>query len=178
MEYPLSNGTAVTIRTPQLPDAQSIMDVIAAADTETRFLAREPGEFSVTLAQEEAFLEAANREPDMAWFVAEYQGRVVGQASVSLVRKSLRYRHRAQVALVLLKAFWGMGIGGKMMQRCIDWCREKNVAQLELSVIADNDRALKLYRSFGFRTVGTIPKALRYADGTYADELLMVLDLS
>ncbi len=177
MEYPLSNGTVVTIRIPQPSDAQAIMDVIATADTETRFLAREPGEFSVTLAQEEAFLEAANREPDMAWFVAEYGERVVGHASVSLVRKNLRYRHRAQVALLILKEFWGMGIGGKLMQRCIDWCREKGVAQLELSVVADNSRALKMYRSFGFRAVGTIPKALRYMDGTYADEVLMVLEL-
>ncbi len=177
MHYPLTNGTTVTIRPPQTTDAQAIIHVISTADTETRFLAREPGEFSVTPEQEASMIAALKNEPDMAWFVAEYDGQVVGHCSISLVRKNARYRHRAQVALILLQKYWGLGIGGKMMQTCIAWCRKKGISQLELSVLDSNARALAMYRSFGFQMVGTIPKALQYCDGSFADEHLMVLNL-
>lgn len=63
------------------------------------------------------------------------------------------------------------------MQHCIDWCNDKNVTQIELNVVADNKRAITMYESFGFRVAGTIPKAMKYKDGTFADELFMVLVL-
>lgn len=63
------------------------------------------------------------------------------------------------------------------MQECIKWCKERNVTQLELDVVKENDRAIKMYQGFGFEITGTIPKALRYEDGAYADEYKMVLNL-
>ena len=38
----------------------------------------------------------------------------------------------------------------------------------------NNDRALKMYQNFGFEIIGTKENALRYQDGTYADEYLML----
>ena len=70
-----------------------------------------------------------------------------------------------------------MGIGGKMMEACLAWCREKGAEQVELEVVADNMRALSMYLSFGFRVCGTRPHALRYADGSYGDEYMMVKTL-
>ena len=67
-----------------------------------------------------------------------------------------------------------MGIGGKMMEECLKWCKDKNVTQVELDVVKNNERALKMYQSFGFEIVGTIPNALRYTDGTCVDEYTMV----
>lgn len=43
MEYTLKNGKNVIIRPPTTEDAQAIIHVIATADTETPFLARNPG---------------------------------------------------------------------------------------------------------------------------------------
>ncbi len=174
MIYELKNGTNVTIRPPVEADAQAILDLIATADAQTRFLAREPGEFAATLEQEQRMIAALQREPDMAWFCGEYEGHIVGHCSVGLVRNTKRYRHRAEVALLVLQDYWGLGIGGKLMQSAISWCQEKGLEQLELGVVADNHRALAMYQSFGFQIVGTLPHALRYSDGTYADEHLMV----
>lgn len=64
-----------------------------------------------------------------------------------------------------------------MMQECIKWCEEHGVTQMELSVVKKNDRAVKMYRAFGFEVTRTIPKALRYPDGTFADEYLMIKNL-
>ena len=174
MEYLLKNGHKVTIRTPRVEDAEAIIRIMTSADSETRFLARNPGEFSFTAEQERKVIESVLNDGDSAWFVAEYEGRLVGQCSVGLVRRRERYRHRADVAFVLLKDFWGLGIGGRMMEACLNWCREHEVLQVELDVVAGNERALAMYRSFGFEPVGTAPRALRYPDGTFADEILMI----
>ena len=177
MEAVLKNGKSVIIRRPEPEDAEALVRVLTQAAGETRFLAREPEEFSVTAEQQRAAIERVNADPDMAWFAAEVDGRVIGQGSVTRVRRMSRYRHRAELAFIVLQEYWGMGIGGRLMQACIEWAKENGVTQLELETVQSNERARRIYESFGFRITGTIPKALRYADGTYADEYRMVLEL-
>ena len=177
MEYKLKNGNSVLIRKPILDDAQAIINIITVADSETKFLARNPKEFNITEEQEKEFIRNILEDVDQDWFVAEYDGKIVGQCSVGLIRRTERCRHRAEVTFVILKKYCGLGIGGKLMQQCINWCKNKNVTQIELSVVEDNKPAINMYESFGFRVAGTIPKAIKYKDGTFADELFMVLEL-
>lgn len=174
MDYTLKNGATVTIRQPKIEDAEGLIYLISTADTETFFLARNPGEFQVTTEKEKSFITNVLEDPDRTWFIAEYQGKLVGQCSVGLVNSYKRYRHRAGVAFVILKEFCDLGIGGKMMEECLKWCKERNIEQVELDVVANNERAIRMYQGFGFNIVGTIPHSLRYSDGTYADEYLMV----
>lgn len=177
MEYLLKNGKNVVIRKPNPEDAEGIINVMSVADTETLFLARNPGEFATSVKREREIIINILNDNDAEWFVAVYEEKVIGQCSVGLVRKSARYRHRAEVAFVILKEYWNLGIGGKMMEECIKWCKDKGVAQMELDVVKDNGRAIKMYRDFGFEVTGTIPKALHYQDGTYADEYIMIKDI-
>lgn len=174
MIYALKNGKTVHVRGPRIEDAAQIIHVIATADTETRFLARNPGELAVTVEQEQNMIARVLNDPDRTWFVVECDGQIVGQCAVGFVRGLARWRHRAEVAFVVLDRYCGMGIGGKMMQECLGWCRERGVMQVELEVVTDNQRALAMYRGFGFEVVGTQPRAMRYDDGTFADEYKMV----
>lgn len=175
MDYALKNGKSVLIRKPYMEDAQQLINVMKIADAETRFLARNPGEFSATVEQEKNMIQSViNDDFGRMWFVAEYEGKVIGQCSVGHVRNNERFLHRASVAFILLKEYWGLGIGGKMMQECIKWCEAHHIEQMELDVLKENKRALAMYRGFGFEIVGEVPHALKYTDGTYGDEYLMV----
>lgn len=178
MEYKLKNGKTVKIRKPRLEDAEHIIMVISKSDTESPFLARNKGEFNTTVEKERKIIADVLQNADNTWFVAEYDGKVVGQCSVGLVRGYQRYRHRAEVAFVLLKEYWNLGIGGKMMDECLKWCSENSILQVELDVVTTNERALNMYRSFGFEIIGTLPRALRYIDGTFADEYKMIKRIS
>jgi len=64
------------------------------------------------------------------------------------------------------------------MQECINWCKEQGVEQLELEVVTQNSRAISMYKSFGFEIYGTKKHALKYENGTYADEYFMCLFLT
>lgn len=177
MEYSLKNGKTVVIREPHIDDAAGIVSVMKAADTETLFLARNPGEFCTTVEKEKDIIDSVLKAQDSTWFVAEYDGKLVGQCSVGLVKGYQRYRHRAEVGFVILKEFCSIGIGGKMMLECLKWCRDHGVSQVELDVVTTNEKALKMYKSFGFEVVGTMPNALKYPDEKCADEYIMVKTL-
>ena len=177
MEYLLKNGKTVIIRKPTVEDAEAIIDVMKTADTETLFLGRNPGEFNATVEKEKQIIEGVLAEKDSTWFIAEYEGKIVGQCSVSLIRRNERFRHRSGVAFVLLKDYWNLGIGGKMMEECLTWSKEHDVEQVELEVVKGNQRALNMYLSFGFEVYGVKKDALKYPDGTYADEYFMMKKL-
>lgn len=177
MEYKLRNGHNVIIRKPKIDDAAAIIHVISTCDTETPFLARNPGEFQFTVEQEEKFIERILSDENHEWFVAEYKGKVVGQGSAHIPSTNQRFRHRSEVAFAILKDYCDMGIGGKMMLECIEWCKSKGAEQIELTVVEGNDRAQKMYENFGFEVFGRKPNALKYPDGTYRDEIFMVKKL-
>ena len=65
-----------------------------------------------------------------------------------------------------------------MINECIKWCKEKGVEQLELEVVTQNSRAISMYKNLGFEVYGTKKHALKYSDGTYADEYYMILFLN
>ena len=67
----------------------------------------------------------------------------------------------------------GKGVGTALMQAAVDLADKwLNLARLELDVFTDNERAIKLYKKFGFLVEGTrIGYAFR--DGQYVDTLMM-----
>src|SRR6266481_5062879 len=78
-------------------------------------------------------------------------------------------------------ALWGMyvrpaarssGLGRRLVEAVVNHASER-VEQLQLSVVAANDDACRLYRSMGFSEYGREMKALKQ-DGRYYDEILMV----
>ena len=60
-----------------------------------------------------------------------------------------------------------------MLGVLLDEAKHAGFALLELTVIADNARAVALYEMFGFRTCGTLEKAFRLRDGSFQSEFLM-----
>lgn len=176
-EYTLKNGRKLIVRQPVAADAEGLIALIQRVDTESRFLGREPGEFDFTPDRERELIEAMLTVERERWFVAEYEGEIVGQCSVAIRNRRYRFAHRAVLGIMVRADCWGLGIGGRLMREAIAWCRGKGLEQLELEVVDGNERAIAMYESFGFVKTGAHPRGIRYADGTYADELFMVLRL-
>ncbi|MBH1940896.1 GNAT family N-acetyltransferase [Mobilitalea sibirica] len=177
-EYILKDGQKLIVRTPEEGDAQGLINLMQTVDNETKFLSREPGEFNITLENEIDFIRNKNNEENGRFLIAELDGNIIGNCYVGIEVNNKRYLHRAGMAIVVRKDCWNKGIGKKMMQECINWCNQKGIEQLELEVVTQNERAITMYKSFGFDIYGTKKHALKYADGTYADEYFMCLFLN
>jgi len=104
--------------------------------------------------------------------VAEVEAKVVG--SIGLHREIAHRRsHAAAIGMAVHDAYAGRGVGSALMAAVVDLAeRWWNIRRLELSVYADNARAIALYERFGFEREG-LHRAYACRDGEYVDSLAM-----
>lgn len=176
--FTMKDGREAAVRSIAPEDAEKMMAFVQASDSESRFLAREPGEFTITLQQECEFIRARLEDPRSLWLIAEVDGEVVASCNASPLRSLQRFRHRAVMAIAVRKRYWRQGVGRRMMAEALLWCKENGYEQAELDVVADNEAATAMYESLGFETTGIYKNGFKYPDGTYADEYFMWLPLS
>ena len=89
----------------------------------------------------------------------------------------IRERHRADIGIALYQKYTGFGLGRLILERLISIIREAGFKQAELTVVSTNGIARNLYEKLGFVECGRIPNANKYKDGTYSDNILMVLHI-
>jgi putative acetyltransferase len=102
-------------------------------------------------------------------FVASKGDEVVGNAGMHPTGSSPRRAHAMGIGMAVPSAWQGKGVGsalmGAMCELADGWL---NVIRLELTVYTDNERAIALYRKFGFEIEGT-HKAYALRAGRYVD---------
>ncbi len=105
--------------------------------------------------------------------VAVDGAEVVGAAGLHLAGASPRRRHVMGLGIHVLPAWHGRGVGGQLMHALCELAdRWLGVLRLELEVYADNERAQRLYRRFGFVEEGR-HRAFALRDGEFVDALSM-----
>lgn len=171
------NGHEILLRNAKKEDAQTMVDHLRTISGETRFLSREPGEIKFTAEQEISFIERHNNSLRDLIILAFVDGEYAGSFSYDTNLVSRRNAHRAEFGIALLQKYTGMGLGKSLMERILGYAKESGFEQLELTVVSINERAIRLYKSFGFEECGRIPHANKYDDGTYSDDIFMIKKL-
>jgi L-phenylalanine/L-methionine N-acetyltransferase len=106
-------------------------------------------------------------------FVALVNGRVVGNAGLHPVNDNPRQKHVCTLGVAVADAYQGRGVGRALMNACLDFADKwANYARVELTVHADNDRAVELYQSLGFEHEGRL-RDYSFREGGYVDALFM-----
>ena len=173
----LAGGVELLVRNAVASDARALRETVQRTHAETDYLLSYPDEQSVDDEQEACSLEEAERSGNEVELVAVIDGRIVGSAGVSAVRSRRKVAHRARFGISILKEFWGMGIGRVLMEASIDCARRARYTQLELEVVADNERAVSLYRRAGFEEYGRNPRGYKSASVGYQELVYMRLEL-
>ena len=104
--------------------------------------------------------------------VAEVDGHAVGLVTVGRGPHA-DGAHVGELGILIRREHRGKGVGKALMKAALERSRGK-FEMVQLRVFATNEIAKRLYRSLGFRTVGTIPRAIKRGE-SYIDEEIMVL---
>ena len=175
-EIQLKNNVSALLRSPTEQDAEQMVEYLKTVCAETPFLVREPEEAEIPQEKERRLLKnIADSENDLM-IACVIDGRIVGNCNLNRQTK-LRMRHRADIGIAIFEEFWGLGLGRIMLSELICLAEELGIEQLELEVISENERAIRLYESLGFVPVGEKPNAFRLKDGTAFSEISMIKGL-
>jgi RimJ/RimL family protein N-acetyltransferase len=131
-----------------------------------------------------AFLEALPLEKSAAFVreniaqgnphvVALIGGEVVGWCDICPVNRPV-YAHGGVLGMGIVEEHRGKGLGEALMRAALAQARACGLTRVELTVRADNPRAIALYRKIGFVDEGVKRKAI-FVDGAYVDVACMAL---
>lgn len=103
-------------------------------------------------------------QPTALWGIVDGNtNELLGECGLLLPEEGI-----AEIHCALAPAYWGKGIARQALTTLIDFsCAEFNVT-IQASIIADNQRSLRLARSLGMRHVFTMPTQW-YAHGALRD---------
>ena len=181
MEYnrivTLRNGTQCCLRSGTEADAQAVIDNFNLTHGETDYLLSYPDESSFNVEQEARFLKEKAESKNEVEILAVVNQTVVGTAGIDAVGTKFKLRHRAEFGVSVAKEYWGLGIGGALLDACVECARAAGFAQLELDVVADNARAISMYRKAGFVEFGRNPRGFYSRTAGFQELVHMRLEL-
>lgn len=180
MEYTqtfiLKDGRSCYLRNGKKEDAKELLNVFIETHAQTDYLLTYPDENTFTTAQEEEFLEQAEKSGNEIEIVAIVDGKIVGSAGIESFGNKYKIRHRAEFGISILKDYWRLGIGSALTDACIACARKAGYTQLELNVVAENTSAIALYERKGFVEFGRNPRGF-YSKNGYQELIYMLKDL-
>mgnify|MGYP003493987553 CR=1 FL=1 len=165
----LRNGTA--------EDGTAVLVIFNLTHEQTDWLLSYPDENTFDAEQEADFLQAKTDSPDEIEILAEIDGKVIGTAGIGRIGTKDKVKHRAEMGISVDKDYWGLGIGRALTNACIECAKIAGYSQLELDVVAQNERAIALYESEGFAQYGRNPKGFRSRYSGWQELVLMRLEL-
>ena len=173
----LKDGRNCLLRKGVTSDGKAVLDVFNRTHEETDYLLTYSDENCFTASQEADFLQRKTDSTNTVEIIAVVDGVVAGTAGIDALGMRDKIKHRAVFGIAITKEFWGLGIGKYLMEACIECAREAGYLQLELEVVAENERAVEMYRRAGFIEYGRNPKAFRLRTGEYQELIDMRLEL-
>ena len=104
--------------------------------------------------------------PPGVTLVAAADDHMVGTAN-AYANRAGPGAHVASASFMVDPARAGSGIGRALGEAVIDWAAGQGFEAMQFNAVVEtNERAVGLWRSLGFETIGTVPDAFRLPDGT------------
>jgi RimJ/RimL family protein N-acetyltransferase len=165
----------VRIRTARPYDAAALLDLKRQLDEETAFMMYEPGERESSVQDLARELAGIARTPNSVVLLAEIDDQLAGY--VELTGGSFRRSRATAYVVIGVRAHAaGRGIGTGLLRHAKDWAAAHGLHRLELTVMARNTRAIRLYERMGFSVEGRRCECL-LVNGQFVDELTMAVIL-
>lgn len=172
----LKNNDKMTISESTKYDAEKLINYIKEISAQSDFLTFGRGEFDVSIEEEEKMLENILSSNNNLNIIALIDNKIVGNLTFRGGHRP-RIRHTGEFGVSVLKDYWGLGIGKELVKYLINWAEDGDIVKkINLRVREDNKKAIRLYKSLGFKKEGMITRDL-YLNGKYYSSIQMGLEL-
>lgn len=176
-EITIKNGQKCIIRNDTFEDGPEVSTFFTTTHGETDYLLSYPEESTRDDEKQSNYLKKTTESDRKIELLAIVDGKVVGMAGFNAIGSKYKVRHRAEFGITVSKNYWGQGIGKAIMNACIECAKEAGYIQLELDVVADNTRAIELYKKLGFIEFGRNPKGFQSKYSGFQELIYMRLEL-
>ncbi len=171
MEYVLKNNLKITLREASICDANALLIYMDKVNRESKNLMREPEELTMTLEDEEKFINNTMNSKNRCFIIA-LDGDLIISSSGFHGSSLRRVKHRVALGISVLEDYQGLGIGTIVMKELVKKAIEQGKTKMDLEVRIDNKSAIKLYENLGFIKEGIIKNGF-YVDNKFIDLLVM-----
>ena len=173
---PLKNNLWLTLRHAEPKDAEKVLAFLNQVAGESENITFGPGELGLSVEEERAFLRQTTESPTSFYVIAEIAGEIAGTLSFNAGKRP-RLQHAGELGMTVLRKYWNLGIGSRMLAYLIDWARETGtIRKINLRVRVDNLPAIHLYEKYGFVQEGRLTREF-YLHGQFVDVSIMGLQL-
>lgn len=172
-EIKLKDGTTCILRSPNEHDAEKMIEYLKMTSEETHFMVRYSEEINITIDREIEILKDNLNSSQNMMIGAFVNNELAGNAGISCVRNHIKLKHRAVFGISIKEKYWNNGIGNALIKEIIEQAKQIGYEQIELGVFSDNEKAVALYKKYGFEVWGNTKNAFKLKDGTYRDEITM-----
>jgi len=105
--------------------------------------------------------------------VAEERGIVLGTYYMR-ANQAGGGRHVCNCGYMTRASAAGRGVARKMCEHCLVHAASRGYRAMQFNlVVGTNERAIRLWQSMGFATVGRLPEAFKHREFGYVDALVM-----
>ncbi|WP_028983801.1 GNAT family N-acetyltransferase [Sporolactobacillus terrae] len=165
-------GLACTIRSAQPDDAAYLSKIRVQIDGETENMDREAGEAFITPSEFEQLIKHDSADPKNLFLVALVDHKIAGFSRCE-GNHLKRLAHKAEFGVCVLKKYWGLHLGPHLLQESIAWAETIHLKKITLNVLETNEKAINVYKRFGFEVEGILRNDNYLSDGCYYSTLVM-----
>jgi RimJ/RimL family protein N-acetyltransferase len=159
----------VEVRSARPADAREALALIARVAAEGRWIRTEDVSSERARRTRRRFRRSWTTQH--ADVVAVAGGTVIGHLGVER-EPGKQTRHVASLGMAVDEFWRGKGVGSALLAEALSWAEWAGVEKVALTVYPHNQRAINLYKKFGFSEEGRLSGHSKKASG-YEDEIVM-----
>ncbi len=163
-----ADGVDCTIRGARQEDLTGLVGAIREVAEEGAYI---EAETVADVVDHEEVLIRHNQLESRVFFVATVEDDVVGWVHLNVPEVG-KLRHTARLTLGVLPEYRGRGIGGRLMDRGVDWAADEGYEKIYNSIPSTNQAAIQFLAGHGWETEAIREDHYKLGDD-YVDEVMM-----
>lgn len=166
----LLSGQTIAVRSLDAGDAETFLEFRARLPYESSHTMQYVGKKLPTLDEIKERIEEA-RADQVTLDVGAFHGdKLIGFINFRMPNPDhLWQKHLGRFGMMVLKDYWGLGIGKKLLSVIEPHALSSGIQKIEAEVRVANERGVNLYKNSGYEIEGKRKKAVRI-DGEWGDE--------